>query len=120
MPEDPRVLISRSFAALGVSLPPGFDALPFPQQQVVLASWKTDVMEAAWKKLARQLHPDRNPGKDTTEPMQAVNAARDVLRQLEVRPRQVLPVVQFVVFGGSGGSGAATTSFTQTWVWRNA
>lgn len=109
MPEDPRVLIARSFAALGVSLPSGFDSLPFPQQQAVLASWKADVMEAAWKKLARQLHPDRNPGKDTTEQMQAVNAARDVLRQLEVRPRQVLPVAQFVVFGGSS---AATTSFT--------
>jgi len=86
MPADPRLLIAESLARLGVALPPNFETTPFLKQRELLVAWKMDTMEPAWKRLAMKLHPDRNPDRDTTAEMQAVNAARDVLRQLDVRP----------------------------------
>lgn len=42
-------------------------------------------IKAAFRSKARQWHPDRNPGRDTTAEFQAVNAAYEILRDSERR-----------------------------------
>ena len=58
------------------------------------------VIRAAYKVLAQQYHPDKNPGVDTTRVMKALNEAYEVLStaegrekydaQLDVQPIRVL------------------------------
>jgi curved DNA-binding protein CbpA len=46
-----------------------------------------DQIKSAWKTLALQYHPDRNLGKDTTDQMKAVNMAKDILLNPEIRAK---------------------------------
>jgi len=44
-----------------------------------------DDIKNAWRHLARQWHPDRNPGKDTTARFQQISEAYDILRDADKR-----------------------------------
>ncbi len=57
----------------------------------------TDDIKKAYRRLARQLHPDVNPSEDAAEQFKAVTHAYEVLSDVEARERYDR--------GGSGGSG---------------
>ena len=46
-----------------------------------------DVIEAAYRKLVFKLHPDRNPDPRSLERVKALNAARDILLDPDLRAR---------------------------------
>ncbi|VEU44040.1 unnamed protein product [Pseudo-nitzschia multistriata] len=59
-------------------------------------------IKSAFRKMAKQYHPDANPGKDTTEQFQEVNRAYEVLRNPELKKK-------YDMFGESGvGTSAAS------------
>lgn len=47
----------------------------------------TAAIKSAYRKLAKQYHPDANPGKDTTEKFQEINRAYEVLTNEELRAK---------------------------------
>lgn len=61
-------------------------------------------IKAAYRKLAKQYHPDANPGEDTTEKFQEVNRAYEVLRDPDLKRK-------YDMFGEQGiGTSAASDS----------
>ncbi len=82
----------------------------YEQRCVELQRYKDEVVQAAWKRKALELHPDRNRGRDSTKEMAAVNAARDVFLAIEIRKSPPRPVFTTIVFvnGGPPGSGGFT------------
>jgi|Transcript_16418 molecular chaperone DnaJ len=62
----------------------------------------TKEIKAAFRKMARQYHPDANPGKDTTEQFQEVNRAYEVLKNPDLKKK-------YDMFGEQGvGTSAAS------------
>jgi len=57
--------------------------------QILGVSRSADAKEikSAYRKLARQYHPDANPGKDTTEQFQEVNRAYEVLNNPDLKKK---------------------------------
>jgi len=47
----------------------------------------TKTIKSAYRKLAKQYHPDANPGKDTTEKFQEINRAYEVLTNDDLRAK---------------------------------
>lgn len=60
-------------------------------------------IKKAYRRLARELHPDVNPGEDASERFKLVTHAYDVLSDVEQRQRYDLGSDS--VFGGGGGAG---------------
>jgi molecular chaperone DnaJ len=64
----------------------------------------TDEIKKAYRRLARQLHPDVNPGEDAAEKFKLVTHAYDVLSDTEQRRRYDMGG-DSAGFGGAGGAG---------------
>lgn len=75
------------------------------EAQARFESWKDTDLREAHRRLALGLHPDRT-GRDTTAEMAQVNAARDLLRGMEIAVRPSRPVPPPAWWGG--GLGFAT------------
>jgi len=61
------------------------DSFGFYSQLGVLPTATPSEIKAAYRSKAMELHPDRNPGKDTTAEFQALQAAYDVLSSEKLR-----------------------------------
>src|SRR2546422_7552345 len=74
----------------------------------------TDEIKKAFRRLAKQYHPDRNPNKQAAERFKEINEAHDVLSDPEKRKKydQLRRYGAFAGagrggFGGGGGGGSA-------------
>jgi hypothetical protein len=65
-----------------------------------------------FKQMALTLHPDKG---GTTEQMQELNAAMDIVRRLDVQPMRQYPVTVIRVYSSDWGTGSTTTSSTTGW-----
>lgn len=74
----------------------------------------TDDIKKAYRRLARDLHPDRNPDRETQERFKEITVAYEVLADPQKRRRYDLGGEQFVGAGASGGGpfGAAGFPFS--------
>ncbi len=73
----------------------------------------TDEIKKAFRRLARQWHPDRNPSKEAEEKFKEINEAYQVLSDPEKRKEyDAMRKGGFFNFGGFGGNKAKTYTFT--------
>eukprot|EP00551_Chaetoceros_affinis_P009945 CAMPEP_0203667018 /NCGR_PEP_ID=MMETSP0090-20130426/3937_1 /ASSEMBLY_ACC=CAM_ASM_001088 /TAXON_ID=426623 /ORGANISM="Chaetoceros affinis, Strain CCMP159" /LENGTH=197 /DNA_ID=CAMNT_0050531053 /DNA_START=249 /DNA_END=838 /DNA_ORIENTATION=- len=67
-------------------------------------SASTKEIKSAYRQLAKQYHPDANPGKDTTEQFQEINRAYEVLNNPDLKKK-------YDMYGAAGvGTSAASDS----------
>lgn len=108
---------------LGVS-PPDLDGCrSMTDAEVRLKAWKDGVVQAAWRREVRLVHPDRAEGDEDrlrrTRATQRVNAAREVLLAVRVALRRPPPtrVVVRMSGAGFGATTGSTTATTAGWPW---
>lgn len=85
-------------------------------------------LKAAFKKQALKWHPDKNPGKDTTEQMQLINEARLILFDDEARRKYDLEYQRYKRFKREQSRDkeqtnrtrtSTNTTYDQSWDWQN-
>src|SRR6266446_9613424 len=65
----------------------------------------TDEIKKAFRRLAKQYHPDRNPNKQAAERFKEINEAHDVLSDAEKR-KKYDQLRRYGAFAGPGGFGS--------------
>jgi len=98
----------------------------FYKELGVVKTASGDEIKKAYRKLARDLHPDKNPGnKQAEERFKAVSEAYDVLSDNAKRKeydeaRNLMASGAFRGFGGGAGPGAGTAGFDMSDLFRTA